>query len=661
LALTLAVTVGAAHAQEPSAPEQPASTASDSDEPPANDNNGTLVEVDDHGTVMLRADELPLSTALRMLSIKGRRNIVATPGVKGFVTANLYHVPFEDALDAILLANNAGYRTEGNFIYVYTNEELAEIIQAETPFQTRVFRLNHIAALDAQAMITPLLSEGGSCTVSPPATMGIAPSAEEAGGNQLASRDMLVVHDRPDRIMHVTEVLRQIDVRPRQVLIEATILRAQITEDNALGVDFTITGGVDFEALAATSAGVGDLSLGTLSGDALQGCNSLVSTDFTGAVPPGGLTVGVIKDHVAFFVRALEGIADTTVLANPKILALNKQRGEVIVGRQDGYPVIVTTETTTQQTSALLETGTRLIFRPFIGDDGFVRMELHPEDSRGEVVGDQPQKETTEVTTNVMIKDGQTILIGGLFRESTRDARGQVPLLGNIPILGTAFRSRRDTTDREEVIILLTVHIVKDDVFAEAGKEELQKIERIRVGARHGIQWFGRERLAQAHYRAALEHFAAGDDGKALWDVQLALHNSPRFYDAILLKEKLLNERDWDDEGAVTRSFIHQLIADERDGYEYPYGRPAPPFTRPEPDELPNEFDDALGDPPVEPFPVTVEPGADDPATAEPPKADRESGKGIEVVPWEEIEPEPPSTPGSEPGANDEPDAAEAS
>lgn len=577
---------GSSPGQQPSPADAPPPDTTRGADTAAN-NNGTLVKVDEHGSVTLRADDLPLSTALRILSKEGRRNIIATPGVHGSVTANLYNVPFEDALDALLLANDAGYRMVGNFIYVYTNDELAEIIAAETPFETRVFVLSHIPAADAQVMIAPLLGEGGTSTISPPPTTGITPSAEDAGGDALAARDMLVVHDRPERVAQIAEVIRAIDVRPRQVLIEATILRAQLSEDNALGVDFTITGGVDFEALAATSAGVGDLTLGEISGRTLEGCNSVFGTEFTGAVPPGGLTVGVIKDHIAFFVRALEGIADTTVIANPKVLALNKQRGEVIVGRQDGYPVIVTTETTSQQTSAMLETGTRLIFRPFIGDDGYVRMELHPEDSRGEVVGDQPQKETTEVTTNVMIKDGQTILIGGLFRESTRDSRGQVPLLGDIPVIGTAFRSRRDTTDREEVIILLTVHIVKDDAYAQAGAEQLEEIERIRVGARDGVQWFGRERLAQAHYRAALEHFAAGDDDKAMWDVQMALYNSPRFHDAQMLKEKLQDRRDWDDEGSITRSFIHYLIAREHGGNATTYGRPAPPFERPDFDDAP--------------------------------------------------------------------------
>ncbi len=557
---------GVAGAQEPTPTESPL--------------NGNIVQVTDQGTVQMHVDNVPLATVLRMLSVQSRRNIVATPAVQGSVTANLFNVTLEEALDAVLLSNNAGYRVAGNFVYVYTNDQLAELSAAETPLETRVFTLNHIRAADAQTLLAPLLSTEGSITVSPESEIGVASSAEEAGGNAHAAHDLLIVYDRPARITRIAEVLRQIDVRPKQVLIEATILRAQLSEDNALGIDFTVTGGVDLELLGSQSVGVTNLTVGDLPQNRFENFNSRVVTDFTGAVPPGGMTLGVIKDHVGIFVRALEGIADTTVIANPKVLALNKQRGEVIVGRQDGYPIVITTETTSQQTTQMLETGTRLIFRPFIGDDGWVRMELHPEDSRGEVVGNQPQKETTEVTTNVMIRDGQTILIGGLFRESTRDSRGQIPVLGDIPIIAPLFQSRRDTTDREEVIILLTVHIIQDDAYAEAGEQELDAIERIRVGTRRGIQWTGREKLAQYHYHKALEHYAAGEDKDALWDVGMALHNSPRFYDAILLKEKILNRRDWNDEGSRTRSFIHRLIAEERGMPAPNYDRPAPPFER---------------------------------------------------------------------------------
>ena len=204
-------------------------------------------------------------------------------------------------------------------------------------------------------------------------------------------------------------------------------------------------------------------------------------------------------------------------------------------------------------------------------------MELHPEDSVGFVNAQGlPSEQTTEITTNILIRDGETILIGGLFREVTTDARKQVPFLGGLPVVGSLFRSRSDSTAREEIIILLTVHIVKDQAaYAAASEEEYQRIDRMRVGARQGLMWHGRERIAQGHYHKAMKSAASGDTEKALWHANMALHNNPRLVPAALLKEKILQQREWDEDASGQRSFLHQLIAKER-GYAAGFlGRPA--------------------------------------------------------------------------------------
>ena len=536
------------------------------------------VTVTDRGRVEMHVADLPLSTALQLLSIRSRRNIIASPNVQGKVTANLYDATFHEALTAILIANDAAYQEVGNFIYVYTRDEMARIEAAKADKDvTRVFALNYISAADARSYIKPLVGEGGTIAVSPAPDTGLKSSPEEAGGNAYASGDFIVVTAAPATLREIERVLRDVDVRPRQVLVEATIIRAELKDDNALGIDFTLVGGVDLELLGATSNGIKDLSLGLLPQARFEDSNAIAATDFAGDVPAGGITVGIIQDHVAVFLRALEQITDTTVLANPKILALNKQKAQIIVGRRDGFLTTTVTETQAIQAVEFLETGTQLIFRPFIGNDGYIRMELHPEDSVGFVNAQGlPSEQTTEITTNILIRDGETILIGGLFREVTTDARKQVPFLGGLPIVGSLFRSRSDSTAREEIIILLTVHIVKDQAaYATASEEEYQRIDRMRVGARQGLMWHGRERIAQGHYHKAMKSAASGDTEKALWHANMALHNNPRLVPAALLKEKILQQREWDEDASGQRSFLHQLIAKER-GYAAGFlGRPA--------------------------------------------------------------------------------------
>ncbi len=539
----------------------------------------THVSVTGRGTVEMHVADQPLSTVLQLLSIEARRNIIASPQVQGTVTADLYDATFDEALEAILLANGAGYRTVGKFTYVYTLAELERMAAdaGEKP-TTQVFRLSYIRAADAETYVSPLLDEDESMSVSPSAPTGLSSEATEGGGNASPFPDFIVITARPRKLREIGRILAEIDVRPRQVLVEATILRAALTDENSLGIDFTIVGGVDLQLLGAVSHGVQDLALGLLPDDRFEDFNANLSTDLASNVPDGGMTLGIIKDQVGVFLRALEQVTDTTVLANPKILSLNRQKGQVIVGRRDGYLTTTVTETQAVQTVEFLETGTQLIFRPFIGEDGWVRVELHPEDSVGFVNAQGlPSEQTTEVTANVMIRDGETILIGGLFREVTTDARSQVPGLGNIPVIGQFFRSNNDSSSREEVIILLTIHIVKDqDAYVAASARSREDIERMRVGMRQGLMWHGRERMAESHYRKALDRMRRGDSDKALWHTRMALHNNPRHARAIELKERILGERAWDEDATTTRDFIHNLIARERGLPSRQYARPDP-------------------------------------------------------------------------------------
>jgi type IV pilus assembly protein PilQ len=531
------------------------------------------IEIHSNGSVELHAADMPLATVLRMLSMKGNRNIIASPAARGNVTADLYGVTFEQALRAILLPLNCDFQVRDGMVYVHTFEELA-------PMTHRFFRLNYTRAPDVIDAIQPLLSERGTITSSPPSRAGIKASREYAGGDTFPDSDFIIVYDYPERLEIIAELIEQIDVKPLQVLIEATILRASLSEQNALGIDFSYLCGVDFIGLNATSIGVQNPVLGPLPVEQFDHTSTAIGTDFAGNVPAGGLSVGVISNNVAVFIRALEQITDTTVIANPKVLALNKQVGNVIVGRRDGYLTTTVTETTAVQQVEFLETGTQLTFRPFISTDGYVRMELHPEDSNGGLTTSElPFEETTEVTTNVLVRDGQTILIGGLFRESSREFREQVPVLGDVPVIGDAFRGRNDSIDREEVIILLTVHIIKNDAdYASYSADQAEDMERARVGRRKGMMWHGRERLAQALYRKAIEEYARDQHSLALWYVGLALHNQPRHMGAIKLKEEIELRREWDEDGIITRNFVRDLIMREQGIDEPPFDRPRPPF-----------------------------------------------------------------------------------
>jgi type II secretory pathway component GspD/PulD (secretin) len=241
----------------------------------------------------------------------------------------------------------------------------------------------------------------------------------------------------------------------------------------------------------------------------------------------------------------LEAVTDTTILANPKILAVNKQLGQVYIGTKIGYISQTTqTQTSTTQNVDFLDTGTKLSFRPYIGNDGYIRMDIQPKDSSGTLKANNiPDEFSTELATNIMVKDGETVVIGGLFRDVVQTSRSQIPLLGDIPLLGALFRSTTDATTRQEVIVLLTPHIVKEPGELDS-VTRAEDVRRKRFGAKDELQWIGRSRLAEDRYAKAARSYIEGDNETAMRELNIALELRPTYLEAIRLKERMIKESD---------------------------------------------------------------------------------------------------------------------
>lgn len=560
------------------------------------------VTVTTRGTFDLHAVNQPVRETLRQLASQSKRNIISTRAVEGDVTFDLYDVTLEEALNAIMVATGLTYIDQEGFIYVMTPDEKDEIIKSSMPRKTEVFTLYYLTAEDAQLLVQPALSDTAVITATPAAQTGIAASAENTGGDEHAAENLLVVTDYEANLKEVHRLLKNIDVRPKQVLIEATILSAQLDEDEALGVNMSILFNQSFTSLinpAETPLDFltqgGDANLGSGANianaapqnlnDPMGGFNSQLTGNFPSDRP--AVSIGVLTDNVSAFIEAIEAIRDVTVIANPKLMIVNKQRGEILIGQRDGYLTTTVTETTAVQTVEFLESGTRLLVRPFVGRDGVIRMEIHPEDSDGEVVqvgtGTDapvlPNLRTTQVTSNIMVRDGRTIVIGGLFRDSITLDRQQLPGVGDVPVVGNAFRSTADSVERREIIILITPHII-DFPSAEAVSERLRDdVERYRIGARRGLQWWSRARMAENYYHWARRDMAKGNKDGAMWNVDMALTADPHYMDAIRLKEKLTGEAFWANSTrhVAGRYLVEQMLMDEM-GVDYktvtPPGQP---------------------------------------------------------------------------------------
>ncbi len=551
---------------EPAAAE----TAPPDGKPPA---AGSGVKVSEYMTVDIFVQDEDLSNVLQMLSLQSHKNIVASRDVSASVTANLYGVTFYEALDAILNVNGYGYVEKGQFIYVYTLEEIQQIEEKSRKLESKVVQLNYLNATDAAEFVTPLLSEQGQIKTNGDVGSFSVPADSPTGAEEFALAATLVIYDYAENVTEIAALLTQLDTRPSQVLVEATILQTALTESNAFGVDFSVLADVeftDFLGAGGPFAAANVLQGGQTTGGPPQDNQGFAASSTPGNTGgPSTIKLGIISDDIAVFVRALDEVTDTTILSNPKILALNRQPAKVLVGRKIGYLNTTSTETSTTQTVEFLDTGTQLAFRPFVSKDGNVRLELKPRVSEG-IIRDAtdatgaavtiPDEITQELTTNVIVPDGSTVVLGGLFKETTTLGRTQVPLLGDIPIIGAAFRGHEDSTDRAEIIFLIRPTIISDSALVDQGKRADEYGERVRAGSRAGLLPWSRDRQTKQLNVEAERLAAEGQMDKARWALRRSLELQPTQPEVMRMQEQL----DSADDRWPGRSILDRVIQDEQ-------------------------------------------------------------------------------------------------
>jgi len=532
--------------------------------------------------------EMRIQDALQFLAARYEKNIVPSSKVDGGITiTNLYDVTFEQALDAIL-GYGFKYEQQGNFINVYTAEEYKKIQDDPDRMIYEVFTLYYITAEEASKLIKPVLSGGAQAQIqlSSPAEKKISGGGGGSagggagagsslsgggGGDTMALHDTIVVFDYPENIERAKDVLQSLDVRPQQVLVEATILAVVLTEGMELGVDWSLAAGVSLAGTAATEdiVSVGTVDRGDTATSPIAGLKDGAITKGTpietfGFASQGGkgLRLGITTGDVRVFVTALESVTDTTVLANPKILTVNKQEGTIQIGTRLGYRSSTTIGqggVATEGEVKFLDAGTVLTFRPYIGNDGYIRMDIHPKDSSAALNDDGvPTENVTQCKTNIIVKDGETIVIGGLFRDVVTATRKQVPLLGDIPIIGALFRGKSDSVRREEVIVLLTTHIIEEPSEVE-GDARAEDVRRKRFGAKDELQSISRAKMAEDRYAKAARYYTEGDNESAMKELSVALRLRPAYLEAIRLKEKIIGETDPDGAKKLERIVLEDI------------------------------------------------------------------------------------------------------
>lgn len=524
-------------------------------------------------TLQLRDAEI--GTVLEMLGEFSGINVLAGRDVVGKVSFNLHDVTIDEALDAILKVGNYTYTKEGNFIYVTSNLAAEAKARLARKIVSKLYRPSYISAADFRVLATPLLTPGGigRISVTTPSQTGIPSGADQAGGDSLTQGDAILVQDYPEVIQEIDNVLKEMDVPPTQVVIDAIVLSVKLNDSLKLGVNFAL---LNRNGNQLVTSGNGQ-TLNSTTGLPGGAVNSIVPAMGEFIANTSGLKYGFIRGDVSLFINALESIADTNLVANPQLIVLNKQRAELIIGERLSYKTLAFNGTQTAENVNFLDAGTKLRIRPFIAPDGLVRMELHPERSSASINAQTqlPNLTTTEVTTNVMVRDGTTVVIGGLIEEQTDEQIERIPFLGGLPLIGPVFRNKTESTVRNELIVLITPRIVTEPNDDASGFVEKVEGQERHDHFRDNLEVINRRNMARLQFEMAQDCYEHGDYEKAWHHINDCLAHSKNDRRALQLKkqiEQVRRPRFW------------------------PWTRPAasPIEPPPAPSSLENEYDEPI-------------------------------------------------------------------
>jgi len=386
-----------------------------------------------------------INTVLRSFSVYTDKNIIASPEVEGPVTVHLEDVPWRDALDIVLRANGYAAQEEDGIIRVglwdqFLNEEIT-FNEAERkredliPLTTRVVDVSYAQAYE---MVTPL--------------QGIL---SRRGVLEVDDRtNAVIINDIPEKVEEIAKLILQLDEETQQVEISAKLVDVDFRASRELGIDWTATN--------VTIPGIDGVYGATV--DAAGQITGGATTDATISEPKAEFGIGKINGPNGSFeatIHALERENKATIISNPTITTLNNREALIIVGKK--IPLIVSDEAGNPITQ-LTTVGIQMRVVPHVNSEtGEITMDLHTEvsdlSSQATVQGGIIIV-TAEADTRVMVRDGETAVIGGLIRDNEGYYDAGVPILRNIPLFGRLFGNRTKVAEKRELLIFVTPRIV---------------------------------------------------------------------------------------------------------------------------------------------------------------------------------------------------------
>lgn len=414
----------------------------------------------------LNFQNIEVRAVLQLIADFTNLNMVASDTVTGNITLRLKNVPWDQALDLVLKAKGLAMRQSGNVIMVAPAEEIAarekqeleakkSIVELE-PLRTDMIQINYAKAKDIAALLKAqnksLLTERGNVSVD-------------------ERTNTLIVLETDSRLTEIRKLAAALDIPIRQLLIESRIVIANDDFTRDLGVRFGATqAGIQDNGVTTVSGGNGatDLIMRSATTDPLaatQADRFNVNLPVSGG---GRIALGILgPDYLLDLeLSAMQREGRGEVVSTPRIVTSNQRQGRIEQGVEIPFLEASSSGATTVSfKKAVLS----LDVTPQITPDDRVILDLTVnKDSVGDVInvgtGAVPTINTRQINTQVLVENGETVVLGGILDESKIDGTTKVPFLGDIPLLGRLFRSDSHTDEREELLIFVTPKVLKDDL-----------------------------------------------------------------------------------------------------------------------------------------------------------------------------------------------------
>ena len=405
----------------------------------------------------LNFQDVEIRAVLQVIADFTDLNIIASDSVKGSLTIRLRNVPWDQALDIVLQNHDLDKRRAGNVIFVAPREEMAarEKLQLEQQqqiselevLQTETFKLNYRTA--SSIALKGIMSQRGTIEVDD-------------------ISNTLTITDIPARLAEVAKHLANLDTQVRQVMIETRIVEATDTFSRNLGARFGIQNATRInDRRLGISGNLGNSSELAAGGPTGGGENlnvNLPAAALAGvAGGPAALGLSLIKINNGTLINlelsALESDSKGRVIASPRLVTANRVEASIEQGTEIPFQTVSATRPQIQFKKAVLG----LKVTPQITPDDNIIMKLKiNQDTRGENTPSGPAIDTKQIITEVLVENGGTVVIGGIFEQTEKNERNRVPFLADVPILGHLFRNTARRNDKRELLIFVTPRILNE-------------------------------------------------------------------------------------------------------------------------------------------------------------------------------------------------------